>query len=66
VRDAGHCVDSVRLDYVELVQAAYFGATGVYQFCGGWWAAEDDEHVPFLDYDVMLFGDLASRDKASA
>jgi hypothetical protein len=47
--DAGHCVDSVRMGYVELVHAAYFGAAGVYQFCGGWWAAGDDEHVPFLD-----------------
>jgi hypothetical protein len=47
--DAGHCVENVRLGYVELVHAAYFGAESVYQFCGGWWAAGDDEHVPFLD-----------------
>jgi hypothetical protein len=59
-------VDSVRLGDVELVNAADLSAAGVDQFCGGWWAAGDDEHEAFLDYDVMLFGDLASRDKASA
>jgi hypothetical protein len=47
--DAGHCVDSVRLGYFELIHAACFGAAGVYQFCSGRWAAGDDDHVPFLD-----------------
>jgi hypothetical protein len=47
--DAGHCVNSVRLGYVELVHAAYFDAAGVCQFCGGWWAAGVDEHGPILD-----------------
>jgi hypothetical protein len=42
----GKCVG---LGYVELEHAADFGAAGMGQFCGGWWAAGYDEHVPFLN-----------------
>jgi hypothetical protein len=64
--DEGDSVDSVKLGDFELVHTADFGAAGVDQFCGGLWAAGNDKHMPFLDWDVMLFCDLASRDKVSA
>jgi hypothetical protein len=64
--DTGHCVDSVGLGDVEVVHAAVFCATGIDCFGDGWGAAEDDEHVPFLYENVMLFGDLAGRNKAIA